>query len=357
MKIKALFSTAATSNILSIAIVTFAVAIFIVDTQIHVDIDIAVLYVALVLMSARLYERRGILMVALGCAVLTVVGYLLSPGDLLGTTAIANRLLSLSAIGATTVLAVRNRSAQMAMHKAQAELAHVMRVTTLGELSASIAHEVSQPFAALVTNAEACLRWLNRGTPDLDEARGAVEGIIKDGNRASDVIQHVRALAKKTDTRKAPLDINDVVNEVIALLQRELVSHEVSPRLELAPDLPEVLADRVQLQQVIINLVMNGIEAMQPVTDRRRELVIRSRQDDAGQVLVTAKDCGVGISAETADRLFNAFFTTKSSGMGMGLPICRTIIEAHGGRMSAANNAGPGATFQFTLPAYRQAAS
>jgi C4-dicarboxylate-specific signal transduction histidine kinase len=288
---------------------------------------------------------------------LSVVGYLLSPGDLLGTTAIANRLLSLSAIGVTTALAVRSRSAQRAMHKAQAELAHVGRVTTLNELSASIAHEVNQPLAAVVTNAEACVRWLDRGTPDLDEARRAAARAIKDGNRASEVIRHIRALSKKTDTQKAPLDINVVANEVVALVQRELVSHRVLLRMELAPALPAVLADRVQLQQVIINLMMNGIEAMQLVTDRPRELVLRSHQDEARQVLITVRDSGVGLSAENADRLFNAFFTTKSDGLGIGLSICRSIIEAHGGRLSASRNVGPGATFQFAPPAYRQAAS
>jgi PAS domain S-box-containing protein len=243
------------------------------------------------------------------------------------------------------------------LRKTQTELAHVMRVTTLAELTASIAHEVNQPLAAVVTNAEACLRWLDRGTPNLDEARRAVEWIIKDGNRAAEVIRHVRALTHKTDTQQAPLDLNDVVNEVIALVQPELFSHRVSLRTEFAPALPVVLADRVQLQQVIINLVMNGIEAMQPVTDRPRQLVIRSDQDEARQILVTVEDCGVGISAESADRLFNAFFTTKSNGMGMGLSICRSIIEAHGGRMSAANNAGPGATFQFTLPVHQESTS
>jgi C4-dicarboxylate-specific signal transduction histidine kinase len=245
----------------------------------------------------------------------------------------------------------------MALHKAQADLAHVTRVTTLGELTASIAHEVNQPLAAIVTNAEACVRWLDCGTPDLDEVRGAAEWIIKDGNRAGEVIQRVRALVHKTDTQKAPLDINDVVREVIALVQRELFSHRVSLRMQLAPALPAVLADRVQLQQVIINLVMNGIEAMQPVTDRPRELVIRSHEDEAHKVLVTVEDRGVGVPAENVDRLFNAFFTTKSSGMGMGLSICRSIIEAHGGRLSASRNVGPGATFQFALPVHRQAAS
>jgi len=220
----------------------------------------------------------------------------------------------------------------------------------LGELTASIAHEVNQPLAAVVANAEACLRWLDRGTPDLDEARRSVERIVKDAKRAAEVIRRVRALLNKADTQKAPLNINDVVKEVIALVQRELLSHRVSPRMELAPALPVVLADRVQLQQVIINLVMNGIEAMQPVTDRPRELVIRSHQDEAHQVLVTVKDCGVGISAENADRLFNAFFTTKSSGMGMGLSICRSIMEAHGGRLWATANVPHGATFQLTLP-------
>jgi signal transduction histidine kinase len=168
------------------------------------------------------------------------------------------------------------------------------------------------------------------------------------------VIRRVRALVNKTDIEKAPLDLNDVVREVIPLVQRELISHLVSLRTELAPALPMILGDRIQLQQVIINLVMNGIEAMQSVTDRPRELVIRSRQDEARQVLVSVTDCGVGISAENADRLFNAFFTTKSGGMGMGLSICRSIVEAHGGRLSASGNVGPGATFQFVLPLHQE---
>jgi PAS domain S-box-containing protein len=249
------------------------------------------------------------------------------------------------------------RASEQRLLDAQMELARVTRVTTLGELTASIAHEVNQPLGAVVANAEACLRWLDRGIPDLDAARRSVEWIIDDGNRASEVIRRVRALANKTDIEKAPLDINDVTREVIALVQRELTSHQVSLRMELAPALPRILGDRVQLQQVIINLVMNGIEAMRSVTDRPPELAILSRQDETQQVLVSVTDCGIGISAENADRLFNPFFTTKSGGMGMGLSICRSIIEAHDGRLWATANVPHGATFQFALPMNADTAS
>ena len=249
------------------------------------------------------------------------------------------------------------RASEQRLLDAQMELARVTRVTTLGELTASIAHEVNQPLAGVIANAEACLRWLDRGTPDLDAARRSVEWIIDDGNRASEVIRRVRALAKKTDIEKAPLDINDVVREVIALVQRELISHRVWLRTEFAPTLPMILGDRVQLQQVIINLVLNGIEAMQSVTDRPRELVIRSRQEERQQVLVSVTDCGIGISAENADLLFNPFFTTKSGGMGMGLSICRSIMQAHGGQLWAIANVPHGATFKFTLPVNADTAS
>jgi PAS domain S-box-containing protein len=259
-------------------------------------------------------------------------------------------------VGAVTDVTATKR-AEEKLHKAQAELAHVTRVTTLGEMTASIAHEVNQPLAAVIANAEACLRWLDRETPDLAAARRSAEWVINDGIRASEVVRRVRALANKADMEKLPLDLNDVVREVIALVQRELSSHGIALRTELAPAPPVILGDRVQLQQVIINLVMNGIEAMYPVTDRPRELVIRSRQDETQHALVSVTDCGSGISAEHANRLFNAFFTTKSSGLGMGLSICRSIVEAHGGRLSASGNKGPGATFQFVLPLHREDAS
>jgi signal transduction histidine kinase/tetratricopeptide (TPR) repeat protein len=245
------------------------------------------------------------------------------------------------------------RVAERELHKTRTDLAHVMRVTSLGELTASIAHEVNQPLGAVMFNAEACQSWLARDPPNMNEAYAALERIVRDGTRAGEVIRRIRALAKKTDTTMVPLNLNDVLSEALTFVQHELLSSRVVVRVEHASVLPVIVADKVQLQQVILNLVTNGIEAMQSITDRPRELVIRSEQDDARQVRVTVTDCGVGFSAASAERLFNTFFTTKSSGMGMGLSICRSIVELHGGRIWAAPNVPHGATFQFTLPLHR----
>lgn len=242
------------------------------------------------------------------------------------------------------------RNSQQALHAAQSALAHASRVATLGEISATIAHEVNQPLAAIVANGQACLRFLRHDDPDLNDVRGAVEWIVKDGNRAADVIQRVRSLMKKADTRMLPLDIIVAIQEVAALLQRELTAQNVELRLELQTGMPPVVADRVQIQQVIINLVMNGIEAMQ-ATDRSRILVIQSRPDEASRILVAVKDSGAGLDEAAADRVFEAFFSTKPGGLGMGLSICRSIVEVHGGRLWATGNGRePGATFQFALP-------
>lgn len=247
---------------------------------------------------------------------------------------------------------IRADQAERALRKAQAELAHVTRVTTLGELTTSIAHEINQPLAAVVANAEACLSWLDRDPADLGAARRSVEWIVEDGNRASEVIRRVRALAQKTEIERVPLDINDVANDVMALVQRELSSHDVSTRLELAPDLPPILGDRVQLQQVIINLVINAVEAMESITDRPRMLTIGSGRRDMDKVFLSVADNGIGIPQAEAERMFNPFFTTKSSGLGMGLSICRSIVEAHEGRLSASRTEGGGAIFQFVMPAH-----
>jgi signal transduction histidine kinase len=241
------------------------------------------------------------------------------------------------------------RLAERELHKTQTDLAHVTRVTSLGELTASIAHEVNQPLGAVLINAEACLSWLDHAQPNLSETQAALERIIRDGTRAGEVIRRIRTLAKKADTKMAPVNLNEALSEALILVQHELLNSRVALRMEQASALPLILADRVQLQQVILNLVMNGIEAMQSVTDRARELTIRSENDNQ-QVRVTVTDCGIGFSADNAGQLFNTFFTTKSSGLGMGLSICRSIIELHGGRIWATANVPHGASIQFTLP-------
>ena len=254
--------------------------------------------------------------------------------------------------GASADIEDRKR-AEETLRKAQAELAHVMRVTTMGELAASIAHEVNQPLSAIVNNSSACLRWLASEEPNLDEARDAARRIIRDGNRAGEVINRIRGLLRKTDTGKARLDINLTIREVVTLTRNEATGKGVAIRMELAAGLPPVLGDRVQLQQVILNLILNGIEAMASVTDRPRELLISSRQHESDKALVAVRDSGVGLGGKDLEKIFDAFYTTKSKGMGMGLAISRSIVEDHGGQLWAAPNEGPGATFQFTLLKYR----
>ena len=256
----------------------------------------------------------------------------------------------LSFVGAVMDVTAAKR-AEEAVQAAQAELAHVARMTTLGELTAWIAHEVNQPLAGIVTNGTACLQWLGQKNPALDEARSSVEDMISDAQRAGDVILEIRALSRKTAPKRAPLDINELIQGVVRLVTREAQAHGASVRLDLAPALPAVVGDRVQLQQVVINLVINAIQAMASVTARPRELSIRSRQNEAGHVLIEVADSGHGIGSTNLDQLFKAFFTTKPAGMGMGLSICRSIIEAHGGNVWATDNTPSGAVFHFTLPA------
>jgi len=254
--------------------------------------------------------------------------------------------------GVAFVLDLTERKlAQEALHKTQAELARVSRVTTLGVMTASIAHEINQPLSAIIANGSACLRWLAADNPNLDEARAAARRLIDDGNRVSQIITRIRALVRKADFEKVPLDINPAVQEVINLIQHQAVQKGVALRTELAADLPLVLADRVQLQQVILNLIMNGIEAMSSVADRPRELLVYSRQHGSDQVLVAVQDSGVGIEQENLKKIFDPFYTTKSQ--GMGLAISRPIVENHGGRLWAVPNQGLGATFQFTVSQYR----
>lgn len=235
--------------------------------------------------------------------------------------------------------------------RAQAELARVGRLTTMGELVASIAHEVNQPLAAIVTHSDACRRWLNRDKPNLDEVRNALSHISRDGRRAADIIENLRALTRKSAPQFGWLDINGAIREILALTRSELMHHDLVLHTDLSTDDRTVFGDRVQLQQVVLNVIMNGIEAMSAVVDRPKVLTISSERVEKGDVLVTVKDTGSGVDPATADRIFESFFTTKPNGMGMGLSICQSIIEAHGGRFWASPNRPHGAIFQFTLPA------
>jgi PAS domain S-box-containing protein len=250
--------------------------------------------------------------------------------------------------GTMTDIEDRKRTEE-ALRKANADLAHITRVITMGEFAASIAHEVSQPLSAVVANGEACLRWLTGGSPNIERACEAVGRVVRDGKRAGEVIAQIRALCRKSGIKRQTLDINEAIEEVLALAQGELRTRRVTLRTDLATRLPPVLGDRVQLQQVVLNLVMNGIEAMSSVQDRPRELVIRTQVGEDDQVVVIVQDSGTGLDPRIGEQIFDAFYTTKGEGMGMGLSISRSIVQDHGGRLWATMNEGPGASFQFTL--------
>jgi C4-dicarboxylate-specific signal transduction histidine kinase len=242
------------------------------------------------------------------------------------------------------------RRTEEALQRTRTELARVVRITTIGELTASIAHEVNQPLAAVVANADACVAWLALQSPNLVEARAAAERTIQGATRASEVIIRIRSLINKTAPERAQVQLNEVVKETIALTERQASRNDISVVTELSPDLPIVLGDRIQLQQVILNLMLNGIESMSGITSRNRRLLIRSRVQEDDQVCISVEDSGIGVSAENMPRLFEPFFTTRSQGIGMGLAISRSIIEGHGGRLWAESVVDQGSVFQFTLP-------
>jgi PAS domain S-box-containing protein len=251
-------------------------------------------------------------------------------------------------VGSATDITER-KQAEEALRQAQADLARMSRMTTMGELTASLAHEVNQPIAAAVTDANTCLRWLARDHPDVEEAREAASRIVKDAVRASDIINRMRALFKKVTPQRELVDVNEVIREMIVLLRGEATRYSIAMRTELSEDLPQIMGDRVQLQQVMMNLVINGIEAMKDV-DGPRELAVKSERAEDEQLMVTVSDTGVGLPAQQRDQIFSSFFTTKRDGTGMGLRISRSIVESHGGRLWAADNSPRGASFHLTLP-------
>lgn len=470
--------------LLRLGAVILALIIFLIDWLSSLDIAIAVLYVAVILMSGDLFSRRGVALVSVACGVLTFAAFLFSHGPQWLVPPFARCLVSLSAIAITAFLALKNKAArdalveqvhllhrseaflagaqrlsqtgsiglkmpsaemywsdearrifqfdeqlqptleymigrthpedtddlkslieqayarhanmeaefrllmtdgsckcvrmlakqvhdasggceyigalmdvtasknaEEALHRSQSQLAHVTRVTTLGEMAASIAHEVNQPLSAVTTNAEAGLRWLNRNVPDLGEVRSAIERIKSEAHRASEVIRRIRALSRKTDPKHIRIDLQDVLLESIALVRREVLRHRVNFDFTPVSEQMWVRGDKVQLQQVIINLLMNAMQAMSGMHGKERALLVSLTAAPNGYVTLRVQDNGPGISTQNLPSLFNPFFTTKPEGMGMGLSICRSIIDAHGGRIWAESDLGHGAALNFSLPA------
>jgi signal transduction histidine kinase len=251
------------------------------------------------------------------------------------------------ALAASQLIETKRRSEE-ALRTTQARLSRATRFATVAELAASIAHEISQPLSAVVANGQACMQWLSAEPPNVTHARVAAERIVRDGKDAGEVVSHIRALFRKTNLEKVDLDINDVIGEVLRLIHKDAVEKLITVETNLEKRLPPVLGDRVQLQQVIFNLLLNGIEAMETVTDRRKTLLIRSELQGADAMRVEIRDYGTGLA--DSEKVYEAFYTTKEKGMGMGLSICRSIVEAHGGRLGTEPSEGPGTTFFFTLP-------
>ncbi|MGM3176111.1 sensor histidine kinase [Dickeya lacustris] len=332
-----------------IPLVLMSLGIAVVDTLTDLDIAVGVFQIAVVLLAVRCFNPRGVTAMALWCILLTLLSYQLSKPDG-GEASLINCLISLVAISLSTYLALKMSAAINAYHEARAQLAQISRVNLMGELTASIAHEVNQPLASIVTSGHACLRWLHASPPNQARAELAVQRMIHDANRASEIIARIRGFASRTPAQKAWLNITDTLDEMLLLIRNELVEQRVQFTVTVADGLPPILADKIQLQQVLMNLILNAIEAIAEAERDVRTLAVHVTRDDQGDIRFSVSDNGVGLSAQTHERLFETFFTTKSTGMGIGLTISRAIVEAHGGQIWATTNAQGGTTFCFTLP-------
>ncbi len=330
-------------------IVAVMAAIFAVDTTTRYEVAAAVFYAVVILTTARLLGRRALVALCAACVVLTVASLVFTPhGDL--RSGLINMGISVAAIVMTTWLVLKMETARAAAHEAQAQLLRIARIKSLEGLTTSIAHEVNQPLAAIVTSGNACQRWLAQEPPNLERARQALERILADAGRASGIIARVRSLTRGEPPQRSAFDFNDAVQEVLALSQAGMEINHIALTVELADGLPPALADRVQVQQVVGNLLLNAIEALGPVPAAARRLRVESARDGEA-ILFTVTDSGVGIVPGMSEHLFDAFWTTKDEGIGVGLSISRAIIEANGGRIWAEPVVQDGAVFHFRLPA------
>ncbi|ALN75234.1 sensor histidine kinase [Aureimonas sp. AU20] len=324
-------------------------SIFVADTVTHFEIAVAVFYTAVILLAIELLSVRGVVALAVFCAVLTVASLFLTRSGAFDS-GLMNCAISVLAIAVTTYLSLKLVAAKAAVFEAQAKLGQMARLTRLGELTASIAHEINQPLAAISMSAQAGCRWLNREPPDLAKAQQALGRVVEAANRAGDVIIRVRGLAKGEMPRKQRLDLNEMLREATVLAQGEIERNAIALSLDLAEGLPPLLADKVQLQQVMANLLLNAIEAMSAVPEAQRELEIASFREGARDIGFSISDTGVGLGTNALDHLFDSFWTSKEGGMGIGLTISRSIVEAHGGRIWATSKPRLGAVFRCTLP-------
>ncbi|TKI07846.1 sensor histidine kinase [Martelella alba] len=332
-----------------VPLMLLSAAIAVVDTVTKLEIAVGVFQIAIVLLAVRFLAPRGVTAMALFCMGLTLLSYKLSRPD--GSEAgLINCGISLVAIILTTYLALKMSSAINDFHEARAQLAHISRVNLMGELTASIAHEVNQPLASIVASGHACLRWLDAQPANVPRAEAAVRRIVDDAGRAGEIIARIRGFASRTPQRKAWLNIPDTINEILLLIQSELRQQRIDFTLTLAEGLPPVLADKIQIQQVLMNLILNAADAIAAADTERRALWVDADRNARGDIRFSVGDHGTGFRPEDGERLFDTFFTTKAGGMGIGLTISRSIIEAHGGRIWAVNNPDGGATFSFTLP-------
>ena len=342
----------AASNFLPFLVVLLTGAIFVTDTVTNLEIAVAVFYVVVVLLAVTFASQRGVILISVTCMALTIVSFFLTlHGDI--RSGVTNTFISLVAIGITTYLAVRIQAAQQATEEARMQLAHLSRVSTLGELATSIAHEVNQPLGAIAANGNALLHWLSADSPNLDEVVRAVGFMIEDANRASEVIARLRNLARRAPPERLLVDVNSVVETIAALMQHEVRRNRIALRLELDDSLSLIRGDQIQLQQVVLNLLLNAIDAITAVEGTTREIGIQTKSDSDKTVRITISDSGTGIEPDRLERVFEAFYTTKPDGMGVGLAISRSIIESHGGRIFAAAGAPLGTVFHILLPAIR----
>ena len=341
---------AAAAWVLPFTASVLATAIFIADTVTDLEIAFPAFYTLIVLIAVRFCKKREVVLVGIGCIALTLLSDLLTIGVPASQAGIANTCISLFAIVATTYLALKIEVEKEATFEARSQLAHIARVTTLGEMTTTIAHEVNQPLTAVLINGNACLHWLDAEPPDLNEARKNIANIVRDANRASGIVVQVRDLTKGLPPENDWLKVNELILATTLLIDREIQQNQISMQTQLSDDAPLIQGDRVQLQQVLLNLLLNAIEALSSVSIGSRHLVVASAKKDSESVLVSIYDSGKGFPPDDLGRLFDPFYTTKSDGIGMGLTISRSIVESHGGRIWATPNSPRGAVFQFTLP-------